>query len=71
MNQLVKKYVGNYQFMNSFSITNLKYWSNCEEIVYETLNLLNDLSIGYSAVKKLVALQETSFLLNNHTVASI
>ena len=30
--------------------------------------LLNDLSVGYSSVRKLVKLEEVQFLLNNHTV---
>lgn len=29
------------------SITNLKYWGRCEPITSKTLQLLNDLSIGY------------------------
>ncbi|NXM52046.1 XPO7 protein, partial [Illadopsis cleaveri] len=28
-------------------ITNLKYWGRCEPITSKTLQLLNDLSIGY------------------------
>lgn len=31
----------------SHSITNLKYWGRCEPITSKTLQLLNDLSIGY------------------------
>lgn len=31
----------------SFSITNLKYWGQCEPITSKTLQLLNDLSLGY------------------------
>lgn len=51
-----------------YSITNLKYWSQSEKIIDDTLVLLNDLSIGYSSVRKLVRLPEIQFLLNNHTV---
>lgn len=29
------------------SITNLKYWGQCEPITSKTLQLLNDLSLGY------------------------
>lgn len=32
---------------SSPSITNLKYWGRCEPITSKTLQLLNDLSIGY------------------------
>lgn len=48
-------------------ITNLKYWSSSEQIISKTLQLLNDLSVGYSSVRKLVKLEEVQFMLNNHT----
>jgi len=48
-------------------ITNMKYWSRSEKIINATLNLLNDLSIGYSSVRKLVKLEAIQFVLNNHT----
>uniref|UniRef100_A0A4W4F0U3 Importin N-terminal domain-containing protein n=1 Tax=Electrophorus electricus TaxID=8005 RepID=A0A4W4F0U3_ELEEL len=52
-------------------ITNLKYWGQCEPITSKTLQLLNDLSIGYpshdSLVRKLVKLSAVQFMLNNHT----
>ncbi|XP_076241414.1 ran-binding protein 16 isoform X2 [Calliopsis andreniformis] len=48
-------------------ITNLKYWSRSEQIISKTLQLLNDLSAGYSCVRKLVKLEEVQFMLNNHT----
>jgi len=48
-------------------ITNLKYWGGSEQITSKTLHLLNDLSVGYSSVRKLVKLEEVQFLLNNHT----
>ncbi|XP_036792992.1 exportin-7 isoform X12 [Oncorhynchus mykiss] len=48
-------------------ITNLKYWGQCEPITSKTLQLLNDLSIGYSSVRKLVKLSAVQFMLNNHT----
>jgi hypothetical protein len=51
------------------SITNLKYWSRCEQILSKTLTLLNDLSVGYNSVRKLVKLEEVQFMLNNHTVS--
>lgn len=37
-------------------------------IIRKTLNLLNELSVSYSWVRKLVKLDEIQFLLNNHTV---
>ncbi|NXF13297.1 XPO7 protein, partial [Smithornis capensis] len=63
-------------------ITNLKYWGRCEPITSKTLQLLNDLSIGYpfgkscwehrppeprDDVRKLVKLSAVQFMLNNHT----
>ncbi|RZF34199.1 hypothetical protein LSTR_LSTR003609 [Laodelphax striatellus] len=48
-------------------ITNLKYWGRSEQIILKTLQLLNDLSVGYSCVRKLVGLEEVEFMLNNHT----
>lgn len=51
-----------------FRITNLKYWGRSEQIISKTLQLLNDLSVGYSCVRKLVKLEEVQFFLNNHTV---
>ncbi|XP_054168577.1 exportin-7-like [Oppia nitens] len=48
-------------------ITNLKFWGNSELIVTKTLQILNDLSVGYSSVRKLVKLDEVQFILNNHT----
>ncbi|NXN02864.1 XPO7 protein, partial [Sylvia borin] len=60
-------------------ITNLKYWGRCEPITSKTLQLLNDLSIGYpfgkssqilgkreNSVRKLVKLSAVQFMLNNH-----
>ncbi|KAK2166427.1 hypothetical protein LSH36_39g09000 [Paralvinella palmiformis] len=48
-------------------ITNLKYWGGSEAIISKTLQLLNDLSVGYSSVRKLVKLDAVQFMLNNHT----
>ncbi|KAE8744901.1 hypothetical protein FOCC_FOCC008466 [Frankliniella occidentalis] len=48
-------------------ITNLKYWGRSEQIISKTLQLLNDLSVGYSCVRKLVKLDEVQFMLNHHT----
>lgn len=51
-----------------YSITNLKFWGSSERIIRKTLSLLNELSISYSCVRKLVKLDEIQFILNNHTV---
>jgi len=48
-------------------ITNLKYWGSSEQIISKTLQLLSDLSVGYGTVRKLVKLEEVSFLLSHHT----
>ncbi|KAI5640764.1 exportin-7-B [Phthorimaea operculella] len=48
-------------------ITNLKYWGRSEQIISRTLNLLSDLSGGYSCVRKLVKLEEVQFMLQHHT----
>ncbi|XP_043270659.1 exportin-7 isoform X2 [Venturia canescens] len=48
-------------------ITNLKYWTRSEQLISKTLQLLTDLSVGYSCVRKLVKLEEVQFMLNNHT----
>lgn len=59
----------NINFRSSvYRITNLKYWGRSEHIISKTLQLLNDLSGGYSCVRKLVKLEEVQFMLNNHTV---
>ena len=54
-------------YMNS--ITNLKYWGGSEPIISKTLQLLNELSVGYSSVRKLVKLEAVQFMLANHTVS--
>ncbi len=45
----------------------MKYWGNSEPIITKTLQLLSDLSVGYSSVRKLVKLDAVQFMLNNHT----
>lgn len=50
-------------------ITNLKYWGQSEPIISKTLQLLSDLSVGYSSVRKLVKLEAVQFVLANHTVS--
>ena len=53
-----------------YSITNLKYWTRSERIINKTLGLLNDLSVGYSSVRKLMKLDSIHFILANHTVSN-
>uniref|UniRef100_A0A0K0D9C8 Importin N-terminal domain-containing protein n=1 Tax=Angiostrongylus cantonensis TaxID=6313 RepID=A0A0K0D9C8_ANGCA len=48
-------------------LTNLKYWATNEQILELSLSLLKDLSLGYTAVRKLFRLQEIQLLLSNHT----
>lgn len=50
-------------------ITNLKFWGNSEQIIRKTLNLLNDLTLTYSLIRRLVKLEEIQFMLTNHTVS--
>ena len=52
-------------------ITNLKFWTKSERIISKTLSLLNDLSVGYSSVRKLMKLDSIHFILANHTVCKI
>ncbi|KAH3785626.1 hypothetical protein DPMN_163719 [Dreissena polymorpha] len=54
----------------AYSITNLKFWGRSEQIITKTLQLLSDLSVGYSSVRKLVKLEAVQFMLNSHTVRS-
>ncbi|CAH8538524.1 unnamed protein product [Schistosoma rodhaini] len=53
-------------FINKI-LTNLKYWNTCESILQRTLNLLSELSIGFSAMRKLLRLDNIQFILFNHT----
>lgn len=48
-------------------LTNLKFWPSNSELLDLSLSLLKDLSLGYSAVRKLFRLPEVQLLLNNHT----
>ena len=48
-------------------ITNLKFWGASETIISKTLQLLNDLSVGYSSVRKLIKLDAVQFMLSHHT----
>lgn len=49
----------------------MKYWGSSETITSKTLQLLSDLSVGYSSVRKLIKLDAVQFILSNHTVCKI
>ena len=51
-----------------FRITNLKYWGKDEKILASTLSLLNDLTVGYANVRRLLKTEEIQLLLRNHAV---
>ena len=51
------------------SVTNLKFWGDSDTVVTRSLQLLNDLSMGYSSIRRMVKLDEVQFLLKNHTVS--
>lgn len=51
-----------------FSITNLKYWGKNEKLLSTTLALLNDLTVGFANVRRLLKTEEIQLLLRNHTV---
>ncbi|CAJ0572530.1 unnamed protein product, partial [Mesorhabditis spiculigera] len=48
-------------------ITNVKMWPTNAQLLDLSLSLLKDLSLGYSAVRKLFSLPDIQLLLNNHT----
>ncbi|XP_057397089.1 ran-binding protein 17 isoform X2 [Balaenoptera acutorostrata] len=48
-------------------VTNLKYWGRREPVISRTLQFLNDLSVGYILLKKLVKIDAVKFMLKNHT----
>ncbi|XP_032116221.1 ran-binding protein 17 isoform X3 [Sapajus apella] len=48
-------------------VTNLKYWGRCVPVISRTLQFLNDLSVGYILLKKLVKIDAVKFMLKNHT----
>ncbi|KAH7713326.1 exportin-7 [Aphelenchoides avenae] len=49
-------------------ITNLKYWGTNERLLTSTLNLLSDLTIGFTNVRRLLKIQNIQALLRQHTV---
>lgn len=48
-------------------VANLKIWSSNEVIITRTLNLFNELSLGYSSIRKLLKLEDVQFILYNHS----
>ncbi|KAL3083211.1 hypothetical protein niasHS_011013 [Heterodera schachtii] len=47
-------------------IVNLTYWGKDEKILSSTLSLLNDLTVGYANVRRLLKTKEIQELLRNH-----
>ncbi|XP_078405859.1 ran-binding protein 17-like [Cetorhinus maximus] len=48
-------------------VNNLKCWGRSELVISRTLQFLNDLSVGYAILKKLVKIDAVRFMLRNHT----
>ncbi|XP_067899254.1 ran-binding protein 17-like isoform X2 [Heterodontus francisci] len=48
-------------------VNNLKCWGRSELVISRTLQFLNDLSVGYAILKKLVKIDAVRFMLQNHT----
>uniref|UniRef100_A0A915JI35 Importin N-terminal domain-containing protein n=1 Tax=Romanomermis culicivorax TaxID=13658 RepID=A0A915JI35_ROMCU len=48
-------------------INNFKYWGHNEAVVDSSLSLFNDLSLGYSSVRRLIRLPEIQYLITHHT----
>ncbi|EGD78507.1 hypothetical protein PTSG_09205 [Salpingoeca rosetta] len=48
-------------------ISNLRYCTNSEDVIRETLDLLSEFCTPFNAVRKLVRLDSVQFLLANHT----
>ncbi|XP_064886178.1 ran-binding protein 17 isoform X2 [Columba livia] len=48
-------------------VTNLKYQGRCEPVISRTLQFLNDISVGYGLLKRLVKIEAVKFMLQNHT----
>ena len=53
-----------------YRVTNLKLWTRSRSITIRTLQLLQDLSVGFTSVRKLVKLESIQFILDNHTVSN-
>ncbi|XP_048459896.1 ran-binding protein 17-like [Rhincodon typus] len=47
-------------------VNNLKCWGRSELVISRTLQFLNDLSVGYAILKKLVKIDAVQFMLRNH-----
>jgi hypothetical protein len=50
------------------SANNLKVWAKSKKIIDETMDLFNELSLGYSSTKLTAKLETIKFILNNHSV---
>ncbi len=49
-------------------LTNLRYWSDHETVLEPTLTLFGELASNYSAMRKLLQLDDIKFMLAHHTV---
>lgn len=49
-------------------LSNLRYWSAHEAVLQPTLAFLGELASGYSAMRKLLRLEDIQFMMMNHTV---
>jgi len=50
-------------------VNNLKYWSDNDEVLSKTLNLFNELSVGFSSVRKLKKLSTVQHLMDKDPAA--
>eukprot|EP00053_Salpingoeca_punica_P016645 m.158193 g.158193 ORF g.158193 m.158193 type:complete len:1075 (+) comp17011_c0_seq2:97-3321(+) len=48
-------------------VTNLKYWVHSDLVIDRTLELLGDMCVGFTSVRRLVKLETVHFMLENHT----
>jgi exportin-7 len=62
-----RRHPQNHKYLHS--ITNLKFWGKDEKILSSTLSLLNDLTVGYATVRRLLKTEEIQLLLRNHSVS--
>lgn len=51
---------------SAFSVSNLQYWANNEQLIRRTLELFNELATGYGASKNLRKIETTRLILQNH-----
>ncbi|VDN19197.1 unnamed protein product [Dibothriocephalus latus] len=52
-------------------LSNLRYWSAQDIVLQPTLSLFGELASSYSAMRKLLRLDDINFMLMNHTVGFV